>query len=213
MGSKKTLTVDIERIDQLLTALSFASADLFDEPGARVHVAADDEFGSLESAFAVFLTELAQAKASLHRAVAEIEASRNDLAAKLETIERQQLTIRELSTPVLDVADGVLTLPVVGVIDSQRAIDMTERLLARIVESGSRSVILDITGVEVVDTETADHLVRLTRTARLLGARCVVSGVSPAVARTLVTMGAELAGMETVRTLRDGIRTCLAKTG
>ncbi len=212
MNSDKSMPIALERIDRMHTALAFASVDRFEEPKARVEIRGDDEFGILEGAMSVFLTELAETKSSLQRSLAEAHASRTDLQNKLETIEQQRLTIRELSTPILDLWDGVLTLPVVGIIDTQRAVEMTERLLARIVETGARAVILDITGVEVVDTSTADHLVKLTRAAGLLGTRCIVTGIGPNVARTLVGMGVELEGVRTLRTLQDGLRACLEES-
>jgi rsbT co-antagonist protein RsbR len=207
--SDKTTAVALERIDRLHTALACASVDRFDDPQAQIDVKDEDEFGYLEGAFQVFLSELATTKNSLQQTLAEAQASRTELQARLETIEQQRMTIRELSTPILDLWDGVLTLPVVGIIDTQRAIEMTERLLGRIVETGARAVILDITGVEVVDTSTADHLVKLTRAAGLLGTRCIVTGIGPNVARTLVGMGVELEGVRTLRTLQDGLRACL----
>jgi rsbT co-antagonist protein RsbR len=208
----KSASVTLERIDRLHTALACASVDRFDEPQAQVEIQGEDEFGTLEGAMQVFLSELAETKASLQRSLAEAHASRTELQNKLETIEQQRMTIRELSTPILDLWDGVLTLPVVGIIDTQRAVEMTERLLSRIVETGARAVILDITGVEVVDTSTADHLVKLTRAAGLLGTRCIVTGIGPHVARTLVGMGVELDGVRTLRTLRDGLRACIEDT-
>jgi rsbT co-antagonist protein RsbR len=194
--SEAPVHVDPLRIDRLLTALACASVDKFDDPHAHVAPAAEDEFGLLEGAFAVFIDELAEAKGALQRAV-----------------EQQRLTISALSTPIIDVWDGVVTLPLVGVIDTQRAVDMTERLLARIVESGARAVIIDLTGVEVVDTATADHLVRLTRAAGLLGARCLVTGIGPSIARTLVGMGVDLGGVRTMRTLKEALRACIDEQG
>jgi rsbT co-antagonist protein RsbR len=198
-----------DRIDRLHTALSHASIDRFDEPEAQVEVRANDDFGNLEGALSVFLTELADAKRGLFKALEEMQKSRDDLQNKLLTIDQQRMTIRELSTPILDLWEGVLTLPMVGVIDTQRALEMTEQLLARVVETGARHVIIDITGVEVVDTSTADHLIKLTRAARLLGAKCVVTGIGPNIARTLVGMGVELEGLRTMRTLREGLKACL----
>lgn len=192
----KPVEVSPERIDRLLTALACASVDRFDDPHAHVTPGAEDEFGLLEGAFAVFIDELAEAKGALQRAV-----------------EQQRMTISALSTPIIDVWDGVVTLPLVGVIDTQRAVEMTERLLARIVESGARAVIIDLTGVEVVDTATADHLVRLTRAAGLLGARCYVTGIGPSIARTLVGMGVDLGGARTLRTLKEALRACIAELG
>lgn len=206
MDPKKTLAVLPERVEQLVTALSFASTDMFDHPNAQVQIGAEDEFGTLESAFSVFLTELAQAKSELRRSLAEVQA-------KLDLIEKQQNIIRELSTPILDVSEGVLLVPVVGAIDAERATEMTERLLGRVVQRGARAVILDVTGVDVVDTLTADHLVRLTRATNLLGARSVITGISPAVARTLVEMGGDLGGVRTLRTLRDGLRLFIEHAG
>jgi rsbT co-antagonist protein RsbR len=207
------VSVGKERIEQLQSAMAFALADRSDDPAATVNVSAEDDFGQLEAAFQIFLSDLAEARGALERALAEMEASRNELQGKLMMIEQQRLTIRELSTPILDLWEGVLTLPVVGVIDTQRAVEMTERLLGRVVETGARWVILDITGVEIVDTSTADHLVRLTRAAGLLGTRCIVTGIGPNVARTLVAMGVDLGGVRTLRTLRDGLRACLDEVG
>jgi rsbT co-antagonist protein RsbR len=194
--STEPVRVDTARIDRLLTALACASVDKFDDPHVHVTPSAEDEFGLLEGAFAVFVAELAEAKGALQRAV-----------------EQQRLTISALSTPIIDVWDGVVTLPLVGVIDTQRAVEMTERLLARIVESGARAVIIDLTGVEVVDTATADHLVRLTRAAGLLGARCFVTGIGPSIARTLVGMGVDLGGVRTMRTLKEALRACIDELG
>lgn len=195
MSGEDTVAVATARIERLLTALSCVSVDRFDDPHATIEPESEDEFGMLEGAFAVFVGELAEAKGALQRAV-----------------EQQRLTISALSTPIIDVWDGVVTLPLVGVIDTQRAVEMTERLLARIVESGARAVIIDLTGVEVVDTATADHLVRLTRAAGLLGARCYVTGIGPNIARTLVGMGVDLGGVRTLRTLKEALRVCIAET-
>jgi rsbT co-antagonist protein RsbR len=196
--------VSKERIQRLGKALAAASVERLEE-ALKFQTDGEDEFGQLESAFVLFMTDL-------EKALKEMETARYELAEKLNTIEQQRLTIRELSTPILDLWEGILTLPVVGAIDTQRAVEMTERLLARIVETGARAVILDITGVEVVDTSTADHLVRLTRAAAMLGTHCVVTGIGPNVARTLVSMGVDLGGVQTLRTLRDGLRASLERT-
>jgi rsbT co-antagonist protein RsbR len=133
------------------------------------------------------------------------------LRDKLATIERQQLAIRDLSTPVIEIWEDILTLPIVGVIDSQRSSEMTSRLLAAIDESGARCVIVDVTGVDVVDTMTADHLIRMIRAARLLGAYCVLTGLSPDVAQTLVRIGVDLRGIRTLRSLKEGLKSCFLR--
>ncbi len=128
---------------------------------------------------------------------------------KSEMLERLRISVEELSTPILEVWEDVLALPVIGVVDSRRASIMIERLLDEIVRKQSRFVILDITGVEVVDTATADHLIRLVKAVELLGARCMVTGIRPAVAQTLVAIGADLGSLATLRNLRHALRECL----
>ena len=141
---------------------------------------------------------------------AQIEATARDLQAKLDTIERQQLAIAELSTPVLEIWTDVLALPIVGIVDTQRSVEMTERLLQAIVERQARCVIIDITGVDVVDTATADHFVKMVRAAAMLGAHCVVCGISPDVAQTLARIDVELTDVTTMRSLKDALTHCLA---
>lgn len=132
-----------------------------------------------------------------------------ELEEKLITIEEQAAAIRELSTPVMEIWDDVLVLPVVGVVDTKRSIDIMNTLLENIVETQSKCVIIDITGVEIVDTRTADYLLRVSRAANLLGTRCVLTGLSPAVAQTLVEIGADLTEVRTLRNLKEGLKDCL----
>jgi rsbT co-antagonist protein RsbR len=131
------------------------------------------------------------------------------IAEQVETIKRQQFAIQELSTPVLELWDDVLALPVIGVVDSRRAAEIMERLLSEITVKQSKYVVVDITGVELVDTKTADHFVKVIKAAELLGARCVVTGIRPAVAQTLVEIGVDLSSITTVRNLQEGFRECL----
>jgi rsbT co-antagonist protein RsbR len=136
-----------------------------------------------------------------------------DLAEqRLETIERQRLAIADLSAPLIDVWDGILALPVVGLVDTQRSIELTERLLNRIADSGTRSVIVDLTGVDLVDTMTANHLLQMIRAASLLGTFSVLSGISPAVAQTLVQLDVDLSEITTVRNLKEALKVCLRRT-
>lgn len=135
------------------------------------------------------------------------------LEAKLGTIETQAAAIRELSTPIMDIWEDILLLPIVGVLDTRRSADVMSNLLEAIVQKQCKHVILDITGVEIVDTRTADYLIRVVRASRLLGTRCVLTGLSPAVAQTLVEIGADLSEVTTLRSLREGLRHCLASIG
>ncbi len=204
------VAVNEARVERVLEALSLASVGAFEEAIALSGALSEDRFGALEESLLVLLRELKQTREEHDKAMHDLEASRRDLEEQLQTIERQRIAIRELSVPIIDVWDDIITLPLVGAIDSARAAEMTEKLLHRISDRGADYVLIDLTGVDIVDTMTAAHLVRLTHAAKLLGARCVLTGVRPEVARTLVEIGVHLGGLMTLRTLRDGLRACLA---
>lgn len=127
------------------------------------------------------------------------------LKEKERTIKEQQGALRELSTPVLQVREGLLILPIVGLLDSQRAQQLTEQLLRAIRAHRAKAVILDITGVPAVDSRVANHLLQTVDAARLMGANVVVTGLSPEIARTLVSLGIDLGRMKTVGDLQGGI--------
>lgn len=129
-----------------------------------------------------------------------------ELEEKLATIEVQRAAIRELSTPIIEVWESVLCLPVVGVLDSTRSAEMTEALLSAIVEKKAECAIIDITGIQVMDTGTADHFLRMARAVRLLGANCMLTGINPAIAQTIIHMGVDLSGIVTHRTMRNALQ-------
>jgi rsbT co-antagonist protein RsbR len=120
-------------------------------------------------------------------------------------IRQQQEAIRELSTPVLQVRERLLILPIIGVIDSQRARQLTEQLLRGIRTNRAKVVVIDITGVAAMDATVANHLVQTVEASRLLGANVIVTGLSPEIAQTLVTIGVDLGKMNTVGDLQGGI--------
>lgn len=128
---------------------------------------------------------------------------------KLLTISRLRTAVEQLSTPILELWEDVLALPVIGIVDSRRSSEMMERLLHEIVQKQSRFVIIDLTGVEVIDTSTADHFMKLVKAVGLIGARCVLTGIRPAVAQTLVDLDVSFGQLETLRNLRHGLRYCL----
>ncbi len=136
----------------------------------------------------------------------ETIAYQRELEERISTIERQREAIRELSTPMLEVWSGVLCAPIVGALDSSRAAEMSSALLNAVMDKDAAYVIIDITGIEAMDTGAADHFLRMARAVRLLGAECVLSGISPAVARTITHMGLDLAGIQSYRSLRDALR-------
>ncbi len=126
------------------------------------------------------------------------------LNTKEKIILQQQDALRELSTPVLQVRDKMLLLPIIGVVDSHRAHQLTEQLLRSIRANRARVVVVDITGVPAVDSRVAYHLVQTVEAARLMGARAIVTGLSAEVAQTLVTLGVELGKLNTVGDLQGG---------
>jgi len=148
----------------------------------------------------------------IRRSMAELKEGdeRNQmLAQQLEIIERQREAIDELSTPILQIWDDILALPLIGIVDSKRSLDVMERLLAEIIQREASFVIIDITGVELVDTRTADNFIKLMKAAELLGAKCVLTGIRPAVAQTLVEIGVDLSSIKTLRNIQEGLRECL----
>jgi rsbT co-antagonist protein RsbR len=128
-------------------------------------------------------------------------------------IHRQQHELLELSTPVVTLWDGVLALPLIGTLDSARTQVVMESLLQRIVETGSQIAILDITGVPTVDTLVAQHLLKTIAAARLMGADCIISGIRPQIAQTIVHLGVDLNTVTTKATLADAFKVALKRTG
>jgi rsbT co-antagonist protein RsbR len=126
---------------------------------------------------------------------------------------RQQQELLELSTPVVALWDGVLALPLIGTLDSARTQVVMENLLQRIVDTGARIAIIDITGVPTVDTLTAQHLLKTVAAARLMGADCIISGIRPQIAQTIVHLGVDLGNVLTKATLADAFSIALQRLG
>jgi len=139
------------------------------------------------------------------------------MEATLETrervIARQHEDMLELSTPVVKLWDGILALPMIGTLDSARTQVVMESLLQRIVETGAEVAIIDITGVPTVDTLVAQHLIKTVTAARLMGADCIISGIRPQIAATIVHLGVDLSEVATKSTLADAFRLALTRTG
>ncbi len=130
-----------------------------------------------------------------------------------EVISRQQLEVLELSTPVVKLWDGILALPMIGTLDSARTQVVMESLLQRIVEMGAEIAIIDITGVPTVDTVTAQHLLKTVTAARLMGADCIISGIRPQIAQTIVHLGVDLSAVTTKASLGDAFAVALKQQG
>ncbi|HET7543809.1 MAG TPA: STAS domain-containing protein [Polyangiaceae bacterium] len=145
-----------------------------------------------------------------------LEQRSRDLAQKAgeneELVNRLRIALEDSSTPVLELWDDVLALPVVGIVDTQRSVQMSERLLKEVMDRRARYVIIDLTGVDVVDTSTADRLFKLSRAVSLLGAECVLTGIQPNVAQTLVELGVEFGTLKTQRNLKRALDVYLGRS-
>ncbi|MCY1009828.1 STAS domain-containing protein [Nannocystis pusilla] len=141
--------------------------------------------------------------------VSEATRTENELRGKVELIERQQEVIRVLATPIIEVWDGVLTMPIVGLIDTARTAEIMDSLLQAVTQTRARHAILDLTGVEVVDTGTASHLIKMIHALRLLGAEGILTGIHPSIAQTVVALGVDLSHVAVFAKLRDALKHCL----
>ena len=170
---------------------------------------------------ALLLQEREQAGEALEKAYAEVEQLVREQTKKLkreqeesarlqqEVIEAQRHALEELSTPIIPILEGVIVMPLIGSIDMMRARDVTRNLLAGIREHHAKVVILDVTGVPIVDSGVAAYLNRTVQAARLKGARTIVTGISDAVAETIVDLGIGWGEVETLSDLRTGLRVAL----
>ena len=130
-----------------------------------------------------------------------------------ETITEQSRSLMAMSTPVTAIWDRVLMLPIVGLIDSKRSQEIMNSMLEKIADTRSKVIIMDISGVAVVDTAVANHLIKITKATNLMGCECIVSGVSPAIARTIVELGIDVSTVRTTATLRDALSHAFDATG
>jgi len=135
------------------------------------------------------------------------------LRSREEVIRRQQDELIELSTPVVKLWNGVVALPLIGTLDSARTQVVMESLLQKIVETDSAIAIIDITGVPTVDTMVAQHLLKAVTAARLMGADCIISGIRPLIAQTIVHLGLDLSEVTTKSSLADAVTVALERTG
>lgn len=154
--------------------------------------------------------------------VTERERLRSDLGRQNEQLEKgmqenaklvDQLrsAVSELSTPVIELWESVLALPIVGMVDNERSNQMSERLLEAVQQYRARFVIIDLTGVSLIDTHTAGHFIRLARAVGLLGSECVIAGIQATMAQTLIGLGVDLGMYKTTRSLKQALEYCIAK--
>jgi rsbT co-antagonist protein RsbR len=202
----KNLLERIEKIEEAM--ITVATGDF----SVRLETPIEDEFTTVEAGINLMIDDLSEE-------LKQREEREKELRAKLATIEKQKQTIlhqqedlMELSSPVIKIWDDVLVLPVIGTVDSRRAQIMMENLLQSIVDSGCTMAILDITGVLRIDTQVANHLIKTVEAVRLLGGECIISGISPAIAQTIVQLGIDLSAIKTKANLQEGMRYAFQKS-
>jgi len=156
------------------------------------------------------VTPYKDALAERDRSLAEMERLHSELVQRQE---HQQQALSAMGTPIIQIWDHVVTLPIVGVVDSTRASEMKEALLQTVARTGARIAIVDMTGVDTVDTATADHIVRLMQGVQLLGAQGIITGIQPAVAQIMVHLGVNVGGVMTLRSLREALRYSIRAMG
>ena len=130
-----------------------------------------------------------------------------------QDLEKQNEALRELSTPVAQIWENILLLPLVGFIDSKRSKDVMEAMLDNIADKQAKFFILDISGVAIVDTAVANHLIKMTKAARLMGAKCIISGISGNIAQTIVELGIAIDEIETTGSMKDALKWAIKESG
>ena len=188
-------------LESVADALLVLSNVGFGDYTTRLNVDADDS-----SPLASLFSGINEMISALSTEEEKNRSYQRELEEKLATIEQQKVAIQELSTPIMEVWEGVLCVPVVGLMDTARSSEMTGALLQAVVENSARCAIIDITGIDVMDTRTVDHFIRMAKAIRLLGAECVLTGISPHIAQTVVHMGLDLTNVVTHRSLRDALQ-------
>jgi len=195
----KNAKTRIEHIEDVLSSVAAGDLDI------RIESDIEDDLTGIEQAINLLIDDLTHELKKSIKMKEDMEDKLHKIQDQQKTILQQQEDLMELSSPVSKVWDNILILPVIGTLDSQRTQIMMENLLQKIVTTGCTTAILDITGVPTVDTQVANHLLKTVTAARLLGAECIVSGISPAIAQTIVHLGINLSQILTKATLQDAM--------
>ncbi|PCI80781.1 MAG: anti-anti-sigma factor [SAR86 cluster bacterium] len=203
----------------------FEQRRLVGETHARINLSLDSYLAGANKSMTILMEDLYDNSLSA-KAYAEAVASASKLVnldssiivstfAELtnRTIAEQSETLMKMSTPVAAIWQGILLLPVVGIIDSKRAQDIMNAMLIKIAETQSKVIILDISGVGMVDTAVANHLIKITKATKLMGCECTISGLSPAIAQTIVELGIDVDSIATTANLKDALESAFSSTG
>lgn len=191
----KNLEKRIDAIEEILAAA--AGGDF--EAQIPIDTESADLITSVETGINLLISDLGEEVRNSQRRADELQD-------KLDLIEKQRKAIEELSTPIIKIWEQVLVLPLIGSLDTRRSQKLTESLLTDIASTQSKVAILDITGVPTVDSAVANHLLKTVASVNLLGAKCVVTGIRPEVAQTIVHLGVDLTDVETLANLSEGLK-------
>jgi len=198
MAGEKKISKMEQRIEAIEETLAAAAGGDF---SAQIDINMEDAdlLTSVETGINLLITDLGDE-------VRQSQKRAEDLQEKLSLIEQQRQAIEELSTPIIKIWEQVLVLPLIGTLDTRRSQKLTESLLTEIALTQSKVAILDITGVPTVDSAVANHILKTVASVKLLGAECVITGIRPEVAQTIVHLGVDLTEVETLSNLAEGLK-------
>lgn len=212
------LDITAARYDDRFIAASYSFGEFFASSGLPLKAHLESLMAMYESTYRAFVRQglndgdRMMTMNKMARTTLDIvsEVDNNNIQKKLA---EQNDTLRELSTPVAEIWNGILLLPLVGFIDSKRAKDMMETMLSNVAEKQAKVFILDISGVAIVDTAVANHLIKMTKASRLMGCDCIISGISGPIAQTIVELGIQIDEIETTGSMRDALALAMKRTG
>lgn len=213
-------SVDKDVADLLVrhaVGISAGACEITEEEIGKLHEDGEESLAEVLAGLLYLHQDLRRQEALREAATAELSAAASLLAQQNEELQESRskmaALVEALSTPLITLARGVLMAPIIGAMDDARATSMMERVLGAVVEQQAAFLILDVTGVGQIDTETGQHFARIVDAGRLLGATCIMSGVKPSVAMSMTTAGIDFSSIATVRNVEEALRLCLDKGG
>jgi rsbT co-antagonist protein RsbR len=200
-GEHGEIVVSNERVERILEIFASVTAGDYSQT-VEVSEEEEDDFTPVEVSTNFMIEQLVYEREQNETRQAELERN-------LDTILKQRQAIEELSTPIIKIWERVLVLPLIGSLDTRRSQNLTDALLTTIAATQTKVAILDITGVAGVDSAVANHLLKTVSSVKLLGAQCVITGIRPEVAQTIVHLGVELTDVRTLSDLAAGLKWAL----
>lgn len=199
--AKNTVAIGKDRLEKLIDVMASLTTGDYGIT-YQLNEEYEDDFTQVEYSMNFLIEQLAYERG-------ENERKQQELVEKIELIQQQQDAIMLLSTPNIKVWEGVLVIPLIGALDTKRSQRLTEELLMKLTETQSKVAIMDITGVPTVDSAVANHMLKTVAAVQLMGARCIITGIRPEVAQTMVHLGVDLTDVETLANLAEGLKWAL----